>query len=161
VRAEITFRWYNTSPGAAENFPVMEARMNYFQPVSSSASLFVSGDGGTTFSRTDTGLPQFFLGGPERLGAYGQNELNGNQYYLFRAGYLHDLFTLPPFVGKKIYAITSFETGKMYGGANESRFPTDGVAGIVAETALGPVFIGGSVGDTGHHKWFFQLGRVF
>ncbi len=161
VRAETTFRWYNASPGAAENFPVMEARMNYFQPVSSSASLFVAGDGGTTFSRTDTGLPQFFLGGPERLGAYGQNELNGNQYYLFRAGYLHDLFTLPPFVGKKIYAITSFETGKMYGGANESRFPTDGVAGIVAETALGPVFIGGSVGDTGHHKWFFQLGRVF
>ena len=28
-------------------------------------------------------------------------------------------------------------------------------------TAFGPVFIGGSVGDTGHSKWFFQLGRVF
>ena len=161
IRAETTFRWYNTSPGAAESFPAMEARVDYFQPVSSSASLFVSGNGGTTFGRTDTGLPQFFLGGPERLGAYGQNELNGNQYYLFRAGYLHDLFTLPPFVGKKIYAITSFETAKMYGALNESKFPADGVAGIVAETALGPVFIGGSVGDTGHHKWFFQLGRVF
>jgi NTE family protein len=161
VRAESTFRWYTTSPGAAESFPAMEARVNYFQPVSSSASLFVAGDGGTTFGRTDTGLPQFFLGGAERLGAYGQNELNGNQYYLFRAGYLHNLFTLPPFVGKKIYAITSFETAKMYGAANESKFPADGVAGVVAETALGPVFIGGSVGDTGHHKWFFQLGRVF
>ena len=161
IRAETTFRWYNTSPGAAESFPAMEARVDYFQPVSHSASLFVAADGGTTFGRTDTGLPQFFLGGPEKLGAYGQNELNGNQYYLFRAGYLHDLFTLPPFVGKKIYAITSFETGKMYGALNESRFPADGVAGVVAVTALGPIFIGGSVGDTGHHKWFFQLGRVF
>lgn len=28
-------------------------------------------------------------------------------------------------------------------------------------TALGPVFIGGSVGDTGHATWFFALGRVF
>jgi hypothetical protein len=28
-------------------------------------------------------------------------------------------------------------------------------------TALGPVFVGGSAGDTGHYKWFFQLGRVF
>jgi NTE family protein len=49
----------------------------------------------------------------------------------------------------------------MYGMPNTSKFPTDGVAGIVAETALGPIFVGGSVGDTGHHKWFFQLGRVF
>jgi len=161
VRAETTFRWYNASPGAAESFPVMEARLSFFQPVSRSASLFVAGDGGTTFGRTDTGLPQFFLGGPEKLGAYGQNELNGNQYYLFRAGYLRNLFTLPPFLGKKIYAISSFETAKMYGAANESKFPADGVAGVLAETVLGPVFLGGSVGDTGHHKWFFQLGRVF
>ncbi len=33
--------------------------------------------------------------------------------------------------------------------------------GFLAETALGPFFIGGSVGDSGHRKWFFQLGRVF
>jgi hypothetical protein len=26
---------------------------------------------------------------------------------------------------------------------------------------VGPLFIGGSVGDSGHRKWFFQLGRVF
>ncbi|MFI5057601.1 MAG: patatin-like phospholipase family protein [Candidatus Acidiferrales bacterium] len=161
VRVESTFRWYNASPGAVESFPAMDLHVNYFQPISGAASLFVAGEGGTTFGTTNTGLPQFFLGGPEKLGAYGQNELNGDQYYLFRAGYLHDLFTLPPFVGKKIYAIGSFETGKMYGSLNESRFPVDGVAGIVAETALGPIFVGGSVGDTGHHKWFFQLGRVF
>jgi NTE family protein len=161
TRVESTFRWYNASPGAAESFPAMEARVNYFQPISRAASLFVTGEGGTTFGTTNTGLPQFFLGGPEKLGAYGQNELNGDQYYLFRAGYLHDLFTLPPFVGKKIYAIGAYEFGKMYGMPNESKFPADGVAGIVAETALGPVFVGGSVGDSGHHKWFFQLGRVF
>jgi NTE family protein len=99
---ESTFRWYNASPGAAESFPAMDLHVNYFQPISRGASLFVAGEGGTTFGTTNTGIPQFFLGGPEKLGAYGQNELNGDQYYLFRAGYLHDLFTLPPFVGKKI-----------------------------------------------------------
>ena len=161
VRVESTFRWYNASPGSAESFPAMDLHVNYFQPISRAASLFVAGEGGTTFGTTNSGLPQFFLGGPEKLGAYGQNELNGDQYYLFRAGYLHDLFTLPPFVGKKIYAIGAYEFGKMYGMPNESKFPTDGVAGIVAETALGPIFVGGSVGDSGHHKWFFQLGRVF
>jgi NTE family protein len=161
VRVESTFRWYNASPGAAESFPAMDLHVNYFQPISRAGSLFVAGEGGTTFGRTNTGIPQFFLGGPEKLGAYGQNELNGDQYYLFRAGYLRDLLTLPPFVGKKIYAIGAYEFGKMYRMPNESKFPTDGVAGIVAETVLGPVFVGGSVGDSGHHKWFFQLGRVF
>ena len=34
-------------------------------------------------------------------------------------------------------------------------------AGVVAQTALGPIFLGGSVGESGHEKWFFQLGRVF
>jgi NTE family protein len=49
----------------------------------------------------------------------------------------------------------------MYGAANESKFPNDFAAGVLAETALGPFFVGGSVGDSGHYKWFFQLGRVF
>jgi NTE family protein len=71
------------------------------------------------------------------------------------------LLTLPPFVGKKVYFVGSYEFAKMYDSPQESHFPNDVEAGIVAETALGPLFIGGSVGDTGHQKWFFQLGRVF
>src|SRR5262249_41561682 len=54
-----------------------------------------------------------------------------------------------------------YEFGKMYGFPLESRFPNDFAAGIVAETAVGPFFIGGSAGDTGHYKWFFQLGKGF
>ncbi len=34
-------------------------------------------------------------------------------------------------------------------------------APFLAETTLGPFFVGGSVGDNSHHKWFFQLGHVF
>jgi hypothetical protein len=33
--------------------------------------------------------------------------------------------------------------------------------GLVAETAFGPIVVSESIGDTGHHKWFFSLGRVF
>ena len=74
---------------------------------------------------------------------------------------LHDLLTLPPLAGKKIYALGTFEFGKMYGFPTASRFPNDFAAGILAETAVGPLILGASVGDTGHRKWFFQLGRVF
>jgi len=73
------------------------------------------------------------------------------------------VFTLPHFVGKQVYLLGQGEIGKMYGDpfANTPKLSGDGALGLVAETALGPVFIGGAAGDTGHYKWFFQLGRVF
>jgi NTE family protein len=49
----------------------------------------------------------------------------------------------------------------MYGLPGASKFPNDVAIGILAETAVGPLVFGGSVGDSGHRKWFFQLGRVF
>jgi NTE family protein len=129
--------------------------------VSALGSLLVTASGGSTFGFRNTGIPQFFLGGTLRLSAYGLNEFEGNQYYYFRGGYLHDLWTLPPLLGRKVYATGIYEFGKMYGATTESRFPSDVALGLIAQTALGPAFVGGSAGDTGHYKWFFQLGHVF
>jgi NTE family protein len=159
--AEATFRWYDAYPGAVEPLPALETRLQGFKPVSAKGSVFATADGGSTFGVRNTGIPLFFLGAPLRLSAYGTNELFGEQYYLFRAGYIRELLTLPPFVGKKVYVVSSYEIAKMYGVSAETKFPTDVEAGVVAETALGPLFVGGSVGDSGHQKWFFQLGRVF
>jgi len=160
-RLETNFRMFDTYPAATQAIPALETRIGYFQPITEPASLFVTAEGGSAFGRNQSGVPLYFLGGPSRLAGYGTNELFGNQYYLFRMGYLHDLLTLPPFVGKKVYAIGTYEFGKVYGFRNESGFPNDVSAGVLAETAIGPFFIGGSVGDSGHRKWFFQLGRVF
>jgi NTE family protein len=158
--AETNFRWFDQSPGATGAFPSMDLKLGYFQPIARRASFFLQSEGGTTFGSSGTGVPQFFLGGPVRLSAYGQNELRGNQYYLLRGGFLRDLLILPPFLGKKVYAVGAYEIGKMYG-APGTDLPDDVAAGFLAETALGPFFIGGSVGDSGHRKWFFQLGHVF
>ena len=160
-KAEATFHWYDAYPGAGGALPAMDARLSGFKPVNAKGSVFVSAEGGTTFGFHDTGFPIFFLGAPLRLSAYGTNELYGEQYYLFRVGYLHELLTLPPFVGKKVYFVSSYEFAKMYNFSPETKFPTDVEAGVVAETAFGPLFVGGSVVDSGHKKWFFQLGRVF
>lgn len=161
VRSETTFRWFDTSPGAPTGFPTLKTKVEYFQPLARYGTVFVDGEGATTFGFDNTGVPQFFLGGPLTLSAYGLNELQGNQYYLFRGGYLHDLWILPPLVGKRVFAFGSYEVAKMYGSPVESGFPNDFAAGVLAETVLGPVLFGGSVGDSGHRKWFFQLGRVF
>ena len=41
------------------------------------------------------------------------------------------------------------------------RHPADVVGGVIVNTIFGPVVIGGAVGDAGHHRFFFNLGRVF
>lgn len=164
---EMNLHWYEKYPGADRRLPAGFALVRVFQPVTEKGSIFASAEGGTTFGVHDTGIPIFYLGAPLRLSAYGTNELFGEQYYLFRAGYLHELLTLPPFVGKKVYVVSSYELGKMYrylpefNLTPESNYPMDIESGVVAETALGPLFIGGAVGDSGHQKWFFQFGRVF
>jgi NTE family protein len=158
---ELDFHWVDTSPGAPAAFPSLEARADFFKPVSRPASVFLLTLAGSTLGTNATGIPQYFLGATAGWLAYGQNELRGDQYYLLRTGYLHNLFTLPPFIGQGVYAVTFFEIGKMFNAPDVSRLPTDGAAGVIAQTSLGPLFIGGSVGDTGHAKWFFSLGRVF
>ena len=158
---ELDFHWVDTSPGAPEGFPTLDAKVGFFKAISQPASVFLLSQGGSTLGYDHTGIPQYFLGSPTALAAYGQNEVRGDQYYLFRAGYLRNLTRLPPFLGKALYAVTFYEVGKMFDAPGVSRLPMDGAAGVIAETAIGPIFIGGSVGDTGHAKWFFALGRVF
>jgi NTE family protein len=155
------FYYYDSYPQATEAFPSLTATVQFFQPVRRD-SIFLIGSGGSTFGYRNTGDPQFFLGGVGRLTAYGLNELLGNQFFVGRIGYLRQILTLPPFVGKNVYLIGYGEVGKMYGDPfGAPKLSGDGAAGVIADTAFGPIFIGGSVGDTGHYKWFFQLGRVF
>src|SRR5208337_3402356 len=105
---DLTFHWVDTSPGAATSFPNLEARTEFFKAVSRPSSVFLEAQGGSTIGYNRTGIPQYFLGGTTGLFAYGQNEVRGDQYYLFRVGYLHRLLTLPPFLGSGIYATTFY-----------------------------------------------------
>jgi hypothetical protein len=38
---------------------------------------------------------------------------------------------------------------------------SNGSLGIVMETPLGPLFLGGSIGEEGRRKLYFKLGRFF
>jgi NTE family protein len=162
VYLKTKFDWYDTTPLTPTTYPSLEQLLQYFQPVSVSGSLYLIAEGGSTFGRTQLGTPAFFLGGVGRLSAYGLNELIGNQYFLGRAGYLHKVFQLPPFFGKQVYLTGFGEVGKMYGDQfHPPKLSGDFAGGLLGETIFGPILIGGSIGDTGHQKWFFQVGRVF
>lgn len=155
------FGFYDSRPGAADQFPALDARTQFFQPVRENDSIFVTASGGTTFDFSHTGVPLYALGGPFRLSAYGNNEIFTNQYFLFQTGYLHQVTQLPPILGNHVYLAGSYEIGKAYGIERSQRLPMDGTLGLVIQTLFGPAYIGGSYGDSGHHKFFFQLGRIF
>ena len=132
-----------------------------FHRLNDPASLYFIAAGGTTFGRKEYGLPLFSLGGPQRLAAYGLNQFLTNQYFYFRAGYLHRIATIPPFLGSGVFLDAHYEVAKPYGLPNAPTLPNDGVVGLITQTILGPVLVGGSIGNEGHRKWFFQLGRIY
>jgi NTE family protein len=74
---------------------------------------------------------------------------------------------LPPFLGGNVYILGRLEGGfyervdTPRGQPAEYRNPGDAAAGLIVNTIFGPVLIGGAVGDAGHHRFFFSLGRVF
>jgi NTE family protein len=154
-------QWTDANPGAKSGFPVSQTEMRFFKPVNKPSSVFFTAEGGTTFTYHQTGVPPFSLGGNQNLVAYGSNEFLTDQYFLFKAGYIRQLLELPPFLGDKLYVIAGYEAAKVYGVPNVSSLPTDGFGGLIVNTFVGPILVGGSYGATGHHKVFFRLGRVF
>jgi NTE family protein len=159
------FYYTDTSP-LAKPFPSGEiASQNYFR-LSEPSSVFLSGYAGTTFNNYDTGLPQFSLGGSQRLVSYGTNELLVDKYFLFQLGYIRQLARLPPLLGSGVYFLGVYEAAQVYGPPHSminkaSGFPTDAAAGLIVNTIFGPVEAAYAYGDTGHHKFFFRIGRLF
>lgn len=169
LNLETSFNWVFQGSGEP-NFKHAELRASYFQRISRPGSLIFTASGGTNFGESIDAirLQGFSLGGPLRLGAYGQNQLVGSQYFLFQTGYEHKLISFAPLFGEGLYAIGLLEAGKVYDtllpntydfGNNVVAF--DGSAILVARTLLGPAFVGVSFGNHDQRKWWFGLGRVF
>ncbi len=154
---------YSTqSPNSSEGYSQLDTKISHFIPVRSRGIILGTGEGGTSFGATNLGLAGFSLGGPLRLSAYEQGELLGNDYFLAQAGYLHQLFKLNPVIGDAVYAGGIYEIGKVWGAApGTPSLPYDVAGALVVKTLIGPIYGGVSVGDSGHHAWFFGLGRIF
>ncbi len=160
--AKTRLEFYDANPGATEHFPLFESETGLFKQLKSRNSVFILASGGSTFGRDDIGVPPFSLGGPLRLGAYGTNEILTNQYFLIQPGYIRQLKQLSPLFGNHIYAVATYEIAKTYDDLfHESKLPNDVNVGLLVQTFFGPVVFGGAVGDSGHRKFYFQLGRYF
>ena len=140
-----------------------ELQIQNFFRINEPSSVFFNAYGGSSYGYK-TGIPAFSLGGPTRWAAYGQNELLTNQYVLGQLGYIRELAKLPPLLGSTIDFIGIFEAGQTYQlarGPKPPHVPGDVAGAFVMNTLFGPVEVGGAVGNYGHAKFFFQVGRIF
>lgn len=154
------FEVWNKNPLGTRVFPLLETQGWYFRPVSRPGSLTFAAAAGTTFGDEGVGLPVFRFGGMNRMMAYGTNQFQTNQYVYAHAGYLHELARLPLFAGRRIFGVFSAELLKPYGNQT-SRVAASGALGVLAETVIGPVFLGGAYGESGSRRIFFKVGRFF
>jgi NTE family protein len=151
-------KYFNENPGAPHGFPLSELQIQNFLPLSHSSSVFLNAYGGTSYG-FKTGVPTFDLGGVTRFVAFGTNQLLTDQYFLFQTGYIRKLKNLSPLLGSTIEALGMFEIGKTY--RPPFALPGDLAGALIVNTIFGPVEVGGAVGDYGHSKFFFQIGRIF
>ncbi len=167
-------QWFDSYPSPSSlltiaGFPLTEGKLTQFVPATDRITLVFAGGGGTVYNTCNAciGLPVFSLGGPTSFAAYGTNEILTNEYFIGQIGVLRELKELPPFLGNKLYLQGRFDIGRFQqvgtdlGAPVQYRVPGDVAAGLVVNTIFGPVVIGGAVGDAGHHRFFFSLGRVF
>jgi NTE family protein len=154
---------YNTNPAAPGAFPLSEVQAEYFFRLNAPSSIYVSASGGSSYGYK-TGIPTFSLGGSRQLVAWGTNELLTDQYFLGQLGYIRELAKLPPFLGSSVNILGVLELGKTYKlpySPSPPNLPMDAAGGLLVNTIFGPVLVAGAVGDYGHARFYFRIGRVF
>jgi NTE family protein len=103
----------------------------------------------------------FSLGGPFRMSAYLNDELRGAHFGLIGAGYMRQLPRLPSWVGGHAYVAVWVEGGSAFQSRSAVTWHQDIAAGVIIDSMIGPVFVGGSVGPGGHSRVYFSLGPFF
>ena len=161
LRFSSTFDWLFEAPDITGDLRRATLHASTFAPLGRRGRAFVSFEGGTFFRDEPSSFYQFTLGGPLRLSAFDVDEFRGDHLLLVSTGYLHTMGRLPAFVGGPVYLIGFVESGSAFDALMSARVHTDLSGGLLVETLLGPLLMGGSVGDDGSSAFFFSIGRVF
>jgi outer membrane protein assembly factor BamA len=123
--------------------------------------LFVLGGGGTSFGNHPLPTDQFAIGSPLHLGALDFGEVRGDHYYVGTGGYLRQFGRLPDFMGGPIFLGTWLETGNAFDSDGKKTPRVNASTGLILDTLLGPVILGGSAGFDGRWRTYVGIGRIF
>jgi NTE family protein len=123
--------------------------------------LFVYGALGTSFDSAPLPPAQFALGAPFRLGAYDMGELRGAHAFAATGGYLRRVGRLPDFLGGPVFAGAWLENGDAFDNWRDATWRSNGGAGVVLDTMLGPVILAGAWSFDGRWRTYLNVGRTF
>jgi NTE family protein len=123
--------------------------------------VFVLAGAGTSFGDRPLPTDQFTLGSPLHLGALDNGEVRGDHYYIVTGGYLRRLGRLPDFMGGPIFAGAWLENGDAFDSSSGPGLRTNASAGVILDTLVGPVILGGSAGFDGRWRTYIGVGRIF
>jgi NTE family protein len=169
VQAQLHLKRIIESPDLGTEVPLpfdtsltqLSGSANQMWSVGPSNRLFIYGALGTSFDATPLPPAQFALGAPFRLGAYDTNEIRGAHAYTATGGYLRRVGRLPDFLGGPVFAGTWLENGDAFDDWRDARWKSNGGAGIVIDSILGPVVLAGSWGFDGRWRTYLNVGRTF
>jgi len=161
LRLDSELRVYTGALGTGTDFSRLSAELMYSLPVSRRDTLLALADGGTTFGAAVPPYGEFTLGGLMRLNAYQRDRFRGANAIHAGVGVLHELTELPLFFGRKVYASGIYELGGAFAQFDDARYFSSFSAGLVADTVLGPAYLGYSFGEEGENRLHFSIGRLF
>jgi NTE family protein len=152
-------RLLHTADSPEAPFANLRARHSFsFGPAN---SVIVSADVNTYFRNNVADPFRFTLGGPLHLSASSVDEFRGTDTVLVQSVYLHRIANLPTGLGHGLYIAGGYEAGSVWSPERTAILRQDGFTGVLLNTPVGVLTFGGAVGDAGHRKVFFTLGRVF
>ncbi len=160
LRFEFNGQWILTAPAAGKQFLVADTQLRWARALSPRYVLSAAAAGGISGSGNALYTP-FFLGGPLQLAALAPDQLIGRHFYYGQTALLRRLSAKPGSFLYRFYTAAAVEAGNAFFSTSDANPFFDGVAGVIGETPLGVVFVGGSIGESGNRKVFFHLGRFF
>ena len=123
--------------------------------------VFAYGWLGTSFDATPILPDQFALGTPFRLGAYDTGEIRGAHVWAASGGYLRQVGRLPDFLGGPVFAGAWLENGDAFDDWRDTTWRSNGGAGVVLDTIIGPMMLAGSWSFDGRWRTYVNVGRTF
>ncbi len=145
---------------APQRFWQAQADVSGVHSLSERNRLFARVAGGTSFGAQPY-VEDFSLGGPFRMSAFRNDELRGSNFALAVAGYLRQLPRLPAWVGGRAYLAAWLEGGSAFLAHTDPSWHGDVSTGLIVDSLVGPLFVGGSWGPDGHHRVYVSLGPLF
>ena len=156
---DITTQGLNTSRSSVD-LPQLFGEANMFKPLGGKNKLFLMGGAGTSFNHHPLPFDQYLLGTPLHLSAYSVGEVRGDHFWIGTVGVIREIRRLPDFIGGPVHLGVWLENGDAFDTWSDLSWRTHMSTGLIVDTLIGPVLLGGSTGFDGRWRTYVGIGRL-